>query len=175
MTSAVHGCVCSIHCSKSADQLTASFYQGTFSLCFQPIKTPQPQQPRGIGVVNLLQHFVWQENTIDPPKALLMMRLGSIKILVVSLHETVVQTIRVRLRRRICAEHDAILVLEEETPTGIGLPTEFIDPCVDVDVEVRIPIKPFSDGLQVLGVVAKMSSDKRGVWVFCDRPIPLFE
>src|SRR5579864_7079225 len=123
------------------------------------------QQALRILIVQLLEHVFWQENSIDHPEPLPVVPSGGVKVLVVGFEEAVVHAIRLPVRRRVGAEHDSVLVLDEEPPRGVGLPAELGDARVDVDVHVRVRVEPVGDRREVLAVVGEVGADERGVRV----------
>src|SRR5436190_21950335 len=65
-------------------------------------------------VIDLFEHLLGQVHAIDHPEALAMMTGGAVEILVVGFQETIVDPERLAIRRRVGAEHDTVLVLDEE-------------------------------------------------------------
>lgn len=102
---------------------------------------------------------------VENSKSWAMMAFGRVPVCVVRFQETIINSIGVGTRCGVRAKHDAILVFEKETSNAIRLTPEFVDPRVDVDVEVGILIKLLPDDRQVFGIVPNMGADKRCVWM----------
>src|SRR5262245_63355494 len=104
-----------------------------------------------------------------------MMAFPAVEILVVSFEETVVNSIGVASRSRVCAEHYAILILQEELAGGVRLPAEFRDSGIDIDIHVRVLVELLRDTRQVLRVVAEVRVDECRFRVLLDQAMKLVE
>ena len=76
---------------------------------------------------------------------------------------------------RVGAEHDPVLVLQEELAGGVRLPAELRDAGVDIHVHVRVLVELVGDGREVLGVVAEVRVDERRLRVLGDDAVQLVE
>ncbi len=114
----------------------------------------------GVLVVELLQNFPGQEDAVDHPEALAVVAAGGVEIFVVGLEESKIDAIGLAAGGRVGAEHDSILVFQEEAPGGVGLAAELGDPGIDVDVHVGIGVEPAADLGQVFTVVGHVAQMK---------------
>ena len=85
-------------------------------------------------------------DAVDHPKALPMMRYSRIPVLILSFEEAIISAVRFHLRGRVGPEENAIRVANQKAPCRIGLPSEFANARINVDIKVRKAIEPLRDG-----------------------------
>src|SRR5262245_51312568 len=100
------------------------------------------KQALGVLEVELFEHVPRQKDAIDHPEALGVVAAGGVEIFVVGFQESVIDSVGGAVRCRVGAEHDAILIFQEEPAGGIRLPSELGDAGVDVNVHVGVRVKP---------------------------------
>ena len=128
--------------------------------------------PHGILVVDLPEHAVGQPNAVDIPQTLWGECLFRVrKILIKGLQKPPVKPDPGLRPGAICPEQDAVGVLEEETASRVGLPTQLSDPAGGFHVEIRIAIKPAADRGQVFRVVGEMGANKSRLRVAGNDPV----
>jgi hypothetical protein len=95
------------------------------------LRLPPEQQSLGVFSIDLLQHFVGEEDPVDVPEALEVVAGGAVEVFVVGFEEAVVDPVGVAVRGGVGPEEDPVLLFEEELAGGVGLAAEFGDPGVD--------------------------------------------
>ena len=89
---------------------------------------PPVEDLAGIVAIQLGQNLVGEENAVDHPEPLAVMTCGWIKVFIIGLEEAKVHAVGASVGRRVAAEEDAVLILDQEPPRGIRLTAQFRDP-----------------------------------------------
>ena len=84
----------------------------------------------------------------------------TIKVFVVGFQESVVDSKRVPAWCRVGSKKNSILILQKKPARGIGLPTEFRNPGIEIDIHIGIPIKILADRSKIFSVVPEMCVDE---------------
>src|SRR5690606_10248822 len=104
-----------------------------------------------VAEVDLFERVWRQEQAVDVPATLARHAAQATgKVLVVGFQEAIVAPVPGRVRAHVGAKQDAIGVLQEEAPRGVGLPAQLANAGADVHVEVGAAVEHSTDPGQVL-------------------------
>src|SRR5262249_22413202 len=118
---------------------------------------------QSVLVVNLLQYFIWQIQTVKPPERVVAAVIFD--VIVAGLQDAEIVSVLARLID-ILTEEDAILVFDEEIAGEIGLASELGQYGCDVHVSVWVGVEQFAQSRQVVSMVAQVSQDERRLRMF---------
>src|SRR5678815_4586655 len=104
-------------------------------------------------VVQLFQHDVRQVHAVQLPERVVVTVV--IEVLVLRLEDAPVIRVLSWLEG-VLAEHDPVLILDEEIVSGARLPTKVVQDGATLDDDVRVGVEQRSGLLQVVGVPAEV-------------------